>query len=144
MMIELDGIKKLIPHREPFLLVDRVLSIDNEIPLIIAEKDINITLDFFKGHFPERPIMPGVLVLEALAQTGVVYLFHSKILKKDDSFFFTTIEKAKFKKAVVPGDCLSLKVKMLKSRSNFFKMSGIATVNKEVAAEAVISAFVTK
>ncbi len=143
-MIDLNGIKKLIPHREPFLLVDRVVSIDDDIPLILAEKDISASLDFFKGHFPERPIMPGVLVLEALAQTGVLYLFYSEVLQKGDPFFFTTIEKAKFKKAVVPGDCLSLEVKMLKSRSNFFKMSGIATVNKEVAAEAVISAFVTR
>ncbi|MBE17450.1 MAG: 3-hydroxyacyl-[acyl-carrier-protein] dehydratase FabZ [Nitrospinae bacterium] len=143
-MIEIDGIKELIPHRDPFLLVDRIVSIDNDIPLILGEKDINLSLDFFKGHFPERPIMPGVLVLEALAQTGVVYLFYSKILEKGDSFFFTTIEKAKFKRAVVPGDCLSLEVRMLKSRSNFFKMSGVATVDKEVAAEAVISAFVTR
>tara|TARA_B100000686_G_scaffold93268_1_gene99690 strand:+ start:42765 stop:43196 length:432 start_codon:yes stop_codon:yes gene_type:complete len=143
-MIEIDGIKELIPHRDPFLLVDRIVSIDNDIPLILGEKDINLSLDFFKGHFPERPIMPGVLVLEALAQTGVVYLFYSKILEKGDPFFFTTIEKAKFKRAVVPGDCLSLEVRMLKSRSNFFKMSGVATVDKEVAAEAVISAFVTR
>ena len=143
-MIDLNGIKKLIPHREPFLLVDRIVSIDDDIPLILAEKDIDASLDFFKGHFPERPIMPGVLVLEALAQTGILYLFYSEILQKGDPFFFTTIEKAKFKKAVVPGDCLALEVKMLKSRSNFFKMSGIATVNKEVAAEAVISAFVTR
>ena len=81
-MIEIDGIKELIPHRDPFLLVDRIVSIDNDIALILGEKDINLSLDFFKGHFPERPIMPGVLVLEALAQTGVVYLFYSKILEK--------------------------------------------------------------
>ncbi|MED5580141.1 MAG: 3-hydroxyacyl-ACP dehydratase FabZ [Nitrospinota bacterium] len=143
-MIDLNGIKQLIPHRDPFLLIDRVVSIDSEIPLILAEKDILPSLDFFKGHFPERPIMPGVLVLEALAQTGILYLFYSQILQKEEPFFFTTIEKVKFKRTVVPGDCLSLEVKMLRSRSNFFKMSGTASVNKGVAAEAVMSAFVTR
>lgn len=140
MILNLGGIKKLIPHRPPILLVDRVLKVGSEPPSIQAEKDVEADAPFLAGHFPGNPIMPGVLMIEALAQTGLLCLFHLKLVEVGWPFYFAGIERAKFRRAVFPGDCMRLDVKFLQGRRNYWKMEGEVRVGGEVAAEAVLSA----
>ncbi len=139
--MHIEDIKKILPHRYPFLLVDRVLETTDE--KITALKNVTANEEFFNGHFPGQPIMPGVLQLEALAQAGAILLMTQKVEDPENSIMvFTGIKNAKFRKQVVPGDQLKLEVTLGQMRRNFVVMTGVATVDGEVACEIEASAAV--
>jgi len=142
--LNLNAIKKLIPHRKPMLMIDKVTSI---IPFVsaIGVKNIKNNEYFFKGHFPKRPIMPGIFIIEALAQTASVLVMHSLSLKYDKKFvYFMSIESAKFRKPVFPNCKLNLNVKRKQHRKLVWKFSGEAKVNNFKVANATFSAMIIK
>jgi 3-hydroxyacyl-[acyl-carrier-protein] dehydratase len=136
-VIDIKGISKILPHRYPFLLVDRIVKLDLEDNLIIGLKSVTMNEPFFTGHFPDAPIMPGVLILEALAQTGGI-LVHQKGYN-DKIAVLLNINNAKFRRPVVPGDQLVLEAKGLHFSSKGGKVAAKAHVNGQLAAEAEIS-----
>lgn len=137
--MKIEEIKKILPHRYPFLLVDRVLEQGED--SIKALKNVTANEEFFNGHFPGQPIMPGVLQVEALAQAGAIMLMTQKVDDPGDSLMvFTGINKCKFRKQVVPGDQLILEVELGSMRRNFVTMIGKATVDGEIACELEASA----
>jgi len=130
---------KYLPHRYPFLLIDRVLDYtENE--TLHAIKNVSMNEPFFQGHFPEYPVMPGVLILEALAQATGILAFQSMKdeLSKDNLYLFVGIDNARFKKQVVPGDQLHLKVKLLKEKRGIWKFEAEAYVDDQLACSAVL------
>lgn len=134
-------IQKLLPHRYPFLLVDRILEVDPKVKAT-GLKNVTINEHFFQGHFPDNPIMPGVLIVEAMAQVSGILAFHSGA--EGNAVYFMSIEKAKFRKPVVPGDQLRFEVSILQQRNKVWKFSGQAFVDKKVVAEAEFTAMVTE
>ena len=142
-MIDSRRIQELIPHREPFLFVDRVTDIDPVENSVVAQKKISTDDPFFRGHFPGNPIMPGVLIIEALAQTGLICLFELKLIEPEAEFFFTGIEQVKFRRPVVPGDLLELHAKLLKKRRTLWKFEGRALAGGQTAAEGIFTAYAT-
>lgn len=136
-MMNIIEIMKHLPHRYPFLLVDRILEVSPG-EHIVAIKNVTFNEPFFQGHFPGQPIMPGVLIIEALAQTAGMLAFSSGVTGK--SVYFMSIEKAKFRKPVVPGDQLRLEVKVLQQRGTVWKFSGAAVVDGKVVSEADFTA----
>lgn len=135
--MDIRGIVDLLPHRYPFLLVDRVLEFEPG-RRIVAIKNVTINEQFFLGHFPGVPVMPGVLILEALAQAGAVLLLGDVPDRGSKLVYFTGVDEARFRRPVVPGDQLRLTMEVLKLRSRNCKMRGVAEVDGELAAEAVI------
>jgi len=140
MMIDINQIMAYLPHRYPFLLVDRVLNLEPG-KKISALKNVSINEPFFNGHFPGNPVMPGVLIIEALAQAGGVLSLHSEgISLGDDSdtrrVYFLGIDKARFRKVVSPGDSLIMEVEITHNRGNIWKYHGEAKVDGLVVAEA--------
>jgi UDP-N-acetylglucosamine acyltransferase len=132
-VLNIEQIKKVIPHREPFLLIDKVEIIEKE-KSAVGYKFVSGNEDFFKGHFPGNPIMPGVLVIESMAQTAcVLYLFRPDLLGK--FAYFMSIEKTKFRKPVRPGDLLELRVEVVKAKERVGKVRGAAYVNNNIVAE---------
>ena len=140
-MMNIKDIQKVLPHRYPFLMIDRVLEIYPG-EKIAGIKNISINEEFFQGHFPGNPIMPGVLIVEAMAQIAGILALHSGA-PEGKAVYFMSIEKAKFRRPVVPGDQLRLEVSILQSRGNVWKFSGNALVGDKVAAEAEFTAMVT-
>jgi 3-hydroxyacyl-[acyl-carrier-protein] dehydratase len=138
-MIDIKGIQNLIPHRYPFLMVDRIIEIEPN-KRALGIKNVTINEPFFQGHFPGNPIMPGVLIIEAMAQIAGVLAFSSGI--SGDSVYFMSIEKAKFRKPVLPGDRLNMEIKVLQQRGNVWRFSGIATVDEKVTSETEFTAMV--
>jgi beta-hydroxyacyl-ACP dehydratase FabZ len=133
-------IMNLLPHRYPFILVDRILEL---VPgeKVIALKNVTINEPFFQGHFPGDPVMPGVLIVEAMGQAGAVLAANSlPPEKKGTLIYFMSMDNVKFRKPVVPGDQLIFEMQFLKQRAKAFKMSGIAFVDEERVAEAVLMA----
>ena len=133
--LDINGILKALPHRYPFLLVDRILEYEKE-KRIIGIKNVTYNEPFFTGHFPGRPIMPGVLIIEAMAQLGGVLLLQDNDLKDHGLVYLVGIDNAKFRKAVVPGDQLRIIVDVLRYKRTICKMRGEAFVNETLAAEA--------
>jgi 3-hydroxyacyl-[acyl-carrier-protein] dehydratase len=131
-------ILKILPHRYPFLLIDRVTEIVRT-KRIVAVKNVSVNEPYFVGHFPAGPIMPGVLVVEAMAQAGGVLLLTEFPDREHKLLLFTAIERAKFRRPVVPGDQLRIEVDVLVWRGNAGRMQGKAYVDGKVACEAVIS-----
>lgn len=135
-MLDIQQIKETIPHRYPFLLIDEVMEIE-EGKRVVAKKNVTINEPFFQGHFPGYPVMPGVLIIEALAQAGAVVL-----LKKEENKgkigFLAGIDKCRFKRQVKPGDQLRLEVEITRLKGSIGKGKAIATVDGELACEAEI------
>jgi len=140
-MISIEQISKFLPHRFPFLLVDRILDI---VPAktIVALKNVTCNEQFFQGHFPEWKIMPGVLIVEAMAQAGAILLFSSIPDPEKKFVVLSKVDKAKFKRMVVPGDQLRLEVEWTRTKGRICQMKGKALVDGETAAEADIFASV--
>jgi beta-hydroxyacyl-ACP dehydratase FabZ len=133
-MNDISEILAVMPHRYPFLLIDRVLEMDDT--KIRAVKNVTINEPHFLGHFPEIPVMPGVLIVEAMAQAGA-FLLLSQVDDRDDKLiYFTGIDKCRFRKPVVPGDQLIFEVELLAKRRTFAKIHGRALVDNEVVCEA--------
>ncbi len=138
-MIDIEEILKFLPHRYPFLLVDRVLEIEGG-KFITAIKNVTYNEPYFQGHFPEKKIMPGVLVVEALAQTGGILLYHTVAEPETKFVLLSKVDNLKFRKPVVPGDQLRLRVEIIKLKSRFCHVRGTASVDNEVVAEGEIMA----
>jgi 3-hydroxyacyl-[acyl-carrier-protein] dehydratase len=136
-MMDIHQILKQLPHRYPFLLVDRVLSIETG-KRIVALKNVTMNEPFFTGHFPHRPVMPGVLILEAMAQAAALLSFDSQGVTPDDKtvYYFAGIDGARFKRPVEPGDQLTLDVTLERSKAGIFKFKGVTRVGDDVACEA--------
>ena len=135
-LFDIHQIRKILPHRYPFLLVDRVLEMDLEKHTILGQKNVTINEQFFQGHFPQAPIMPGVLILEALAQVGGIMLHESGF--QDKIALFLSIKNAKFRKPVLPGDILHLYAEGKVFSSKGGRIYAKATVGSKVASEAEI------
>jgi beta-hydroxyacyl-ACP dehydratase FabZ len=130
-------IQKILPHRHPFLLVDKVIELEPR-TRIVGVKQVTINEPFFAGHFPGAPVMPGVLQIEALAQVGAILVLKEFADRENKIPFFSAIEYAKFRRPVVPGDTLMLEVTALRVGTKVQKMRGVATVDGQVTAEAEI------
>ncbi len=139
-MMDIHKILKLLPHRYPFLLVDRVLEIDKG-KTIKALKNVSMNEPFFEGHFPHRPVMPGVLMLEALAQAAALLSFDALGASPNDQmiYYFAGIDGARFKRPVEPGDQLILEAELLRMKAGIFKFKTRATVDGELAVEAELT-----
>ena len=138
--LDVNGIKKLIPHRYPFLMIDRVVDIVTG-ESAIGEKGVTISEPHFQGHFPQRPIMPGVLIIEAMAQTAGVLVVHSLGEGANNKLvYFLSIESARFRRPVVPGDMLRIHVNRKHKRGAVWKFEGKALVGKTLVAEATFAA----
>ncbi|WP_332066188.1 3-hydroxyacyl-ACP dehydratase FabZ [Bartonella sp. CB189] len=142
-VMDIEKLLSILPHRYPFLLVDRIVEIDDE-QEAIGIKNITINEPHFMGHFPEKPIMPGVLILEAMAQTiGAISLLKLGD-KKANLVYLMTVDNAKFRKPVVPGDQLRIHVKLLKKRSSVRRFLCVAKVENVCVAEAEIAAMINE
>ncbi|HEV8385388.1 MAG TPA: 3-hydroxyacyl-ACP dehydratase FabZ [Candidatus Acidoferrales bacterium] len=137
MILDINGIQKILPHRPPFLLVDAILEMER-LKYIVGVKNVTINEDFFRGHFPGKPIMPGVLIVEAMAQTGGLLLLQEVEDREHKLLYFVAIDDARFRRPVVPGDQLRIEVSVLSWRSAFCKLAGKASVNGDLAAEATL------
>ncbi|HKP68923.1 MAG TPA: 3-hydroxyacyl-ACP dehydratase FabZ [Pyrinomonadaceae bacterium] len=131
------AIQEILPHRYPFLLVDKIIELEPRVR-IVGVKQVTINEHFFTGHFPDAPVMPGVLQIEALAQVGAILALREFENRDEKIPFFSGIESARFRRPVVPGDTLMLEVIALRVGSKVQKMRGIATVDGNVTAEAEI------
>jgi 3-hydroxyacyl-[acyl-carrier-protein] dehydratase len=129
-----------LPQRFPFLLIDRIKEFDGQAKRIVALKNVSVNEPYFTGHFPHRPIMPGVLILEAMAQAAGILSFKSRGVRPDDStvYYYVGIDSARFKKPVVPGDQLEVEVRIERELRNISKFSCVARVGADVVAEATI------
>ena len=137
---DIPKILEYLPHRYPFLLVDRILSVEPE-KRVVGIKNVTFNEHFFQGHFPIQPIMPGVLILEAMAQVGGILAFLSQSKEKPGTLiYFTGMDKVRFRRPVVPGDQIVFEIEFLKIRSRMVKMAGKATVDGNLAAEAELMA----
>jgi 3-hydroxyacyl-[acyl-carrier-protein] dehydratase len=137
MILDREGIQKILPHRHPFLLVDGVLEMER-LKRIVGFKNVRPEEDYFRGHFPGKPIMPGVLIIEAMAQTGGVLLLQEVPDREKKLLYFVAVDDARFRRPVFPGDQLRLEVTVVSWRGSFCKLDGKATVNGELAAEATL------
>ncbi len=139
--LEVGDIRALLPHRYPFLLVDRVRQLEPD-RRAVGIKNVTVNEPFFQGHFPDQPIMPGVLILEAMAQVGGVLALKSAPPDGKPVVYLTGVDHAKFRKPVVPGDQLRVEVEVLKKRPPFWKMKGMAYVEGNLVCEAELTAMV--
>lgn len=137
--VDILGLMKLLPHRYPFLLIDRIVEIDGN-NSAVGIKNVTINEPHFLGHFPDQPVMPGVLIIEAMAQTAGAICIRSVSAAKPSLVYFLTIDNGKFRKPVVPGDQLRIHVRKIKMRGNLLKFACEAMVDGAKVAEAEISA----
>ena len=140
--MDVQRIMEMIPHRHPFLMIDRVVdAVANERATGI--KNVTINEQYFQGHFPGRPVMPGVLIIEAMAQTAAVLVVHTLGPASEGKLvYFMTVDNARFRRPVVPGDCLHVHVTKQRNRGNVWKFEGRAEVGGQLAAEAVFAAMI--
>ena len=137
---DIQGIMEMLPHRYPFLLVDRIIKLIPD-DRIVAMKNVTINEPFFQGHFPGRPVMPGVLIIEAMAQAGGILAYQTAPPEKRNRLiYFMGMDKVRFRKMVVPGDQIIFEAKIIKFRTKVAKMSGTATVDDQLVAEAELMA----
>lgn len=136
-VMDIQEVLKYLPHRHPFLLIDRILEI-KEGESLVALKNVTINETFFSGHFPNRPVMPGVLILEALAQAAAVLAYKSTNSDPESGvlYYFAGIDNARFRRVVLPGDQLKLEVKLLRAKKDIWKLAGRAFVDDELACDA--------
>ncbi len=139
-MMDSREIQSLLPHRFPFLLVDRIIELEPNVK-ITGLKNVTINEPFFQGHFPDYPVMPGVLIIEAMAQIAGILAYRSGV--QGDTIYFMSIEKAKFRKPVVPGDQLFFKLNVLQQRGSVWKFSGEAFVDEKLVSEVEFTAMIT-
>lgn len=140
-VISIESLMKLIPHRYPMLLVDKLIDIQEE--SAIGLKNVTINEPFFQGHFPVHPVMPGVLIIEAMAQTAGVYVMHHLGEEAGNKVvYFMSIEDGRFRKPVVPGDTLHIHIKKERNRGKVWKFSGEVKVEDQVVAEATYAAMI--
>ena len=145
-ILDISEIKKIIPHRYPFLLLDKVLEL-NPNKNLIALKNVTVNEDFFNGHFPQKSVMPGVLIVESMAQAAAVFAAKSVNQNSEATnqiIYLMSIEKAHFRKPVVPGDSIYIHIKQVQARKNIWKMSGEAKVDNDKVADAIFSAMLVK
>lgn len=135
---DIEWILSVLPHRYPILLVDRVLEMEPG-KRIVAVKNVTINEPVFLGHFPGRPVMPGVFLIEGMAQAGGLLLLHDIPDRQNKLLLFASIEEAKFRRPVVPGDQIRYEIEVLRLRSTYCKLRGKALVDGQLAAEAVLS-----
>jgi len=133
-VIDIQGIQELLPHRYPFLLVDRIVELEED--RIVGIKNVTANEPFFMGHFPEYPVMPGVLIIEAMAQTAGVLVLSYIPERKSKNILLAGVENARFRKQVRPGDQLRMEMKVLRRKATMAKMAGVATVEGVTVAEA--------
>lgn len=129
-------IRQILPHRYPFLLVDRILEVDET--HIVGIKNVTVNEPFFLGHFPDFPVMPGVLIVEAMAQTAGIQVLRTIPDRENKLVFLVSVDGARFRKPVVPGDQLRIEMKVIRRKGMVAKMAGIATVDGKVVAEAEV------
>jgi 3-hydroxyacyl-[acyl-carrier-protein] dehydratase len=141
-IIDITEIQATLPHRYPFLLVDRIQELEVG-RRVVGIKNVTVNEPFFQGHFPQRPIMPGVLIIEAMAQVGGVLAFKSAPPAGRPVVYLTGVDKAKFRKPVIPGDQLRFEIEVLKQRPPFWKMQAKAYVESTLVCEAEMTAMVT-
>ncbi len=137
MILDINEIQKILPHRYPFLMVDAVLEMER-LKRIVGIKNVTINEDFFAGHFPGKPVMPGVLIIESMAQTGGLLLLQEVPERDKKLLYFVAIDDARFRRPVVPGDQLRVEVNVLSWRSNFCKLAGESERRGQLAAEATL------
>ncbi len=138
-MLYIDEIMDLMPHRYPFILIDRIIEIEPGKHCTVI-KNVTINEPFFQGHFPNQPVMPGMLILESMAQAGAFLVLNSVEDPLSRNMFFSAVEKAKFRKPIIPGDQVRLEMDLLKIRMKVVKLGGTAYVDDKVVAEANIMA----
>jgi len=137
MILDTNAIQAILPHRYPFLMVDSIIEMER-LKRIVGIKNVTINEDFFAGHFPGKPIMPGVLIIESMAQTGGLLLLLEIPDREKKLLYFVAIDGARFRRPVVPGDQLRVEVKVEAFRGDFCKLAGRASVGNELAAEATL------
>ena len=137
MILDVVEIQKLLPHRYPFLMVDAIVEVER-LKRIVGIKNVSMNEYYFQGHFPGKPVMPGVLILEAVAQTGGLLLLLDVPDRENKLLYFVAVDGARFRRPVVPGDQLRIEVKVLNWRGDFCKLEGKATVNGQLAAEGTV------
>lgn len=135
-LLDIDAIRDVLPHRYPFLLVDAILEMEPE--RIVGVKNVSVNEPYFPGHFPDFPVMPGVLIVEAMAQVAGVLVLKQMEDRKNKLVLLATIEEAKFRRPVRPGDQLRIEMKVTKRKASVAKMHGTATVDGNVVAEAIV------
>ena len=133
-VLDIDAIREILPHRYPFLLVDRIEELEAE--RVVGIKNVTVNEPFFAGHFPDYPVMPGVLIIEAMAQVAGVLVLSGIPDRKSKLVLLAGVDGAKFRKPVRPGDQLRMEMKILRSRASMAKVSGVATVDGAIVAEA--------
>jgi 3-hydroxyacyl-[acyl-carrier-protein] dehydratase len=137
MIFDTIAIQKILPHRYPFLMVDTIVEMER-VKRIVGLKSVSINESYFQGHFPGKPVMPGVLIIEGMAQTGGLLLLLEIPDREKKLLYFAAVDEARFRRPVVPGDQLRMEVTVLKWRGTFCKLHGVATVNGELVAEATL------
>jgi 3-hydroxyacyl-[acyl-carrier-protein] dehydratase len=137
MILDVNEIQKILPHRYPFLMVDGIVEMER-LKRIVGLKNVTINESHFQGHFPGKPIMPGVLIIEAMAQTGGLLLLLEIPDRDNKLLYFVAVDGARFRRPVVPGDQLKLEIKVISWRGDFCKLDGRATVDGQLAAEATL------
>jgi 3-hydroxyacyl-[acyl-carrier-protein] dehydratase len=137
MLLDVNDIQRILPHRYPFLLIDGIEEMERW-KRIVGIKNVTINEYYFQGHFPGKPIMPGVLIIESMAQTGGLLLLQEVADREKKLLYFVAIDDARFRRPVVPGDQLRLEMNVLAWRNGFCKLEGRATVDGELAAQATL------